>query len=163
MTKKNFFLCMPLMVLACSCSSTSYSYRKSDIENHDVLTGEVVVDIKLNFTKKIEATSSPRNTVEEAKQEAYYKAITQNNVDVIVDPIYEVTTIDSFLFFGGTNTAKVVGYGAVYANPRTKVEAINELGKTENANVNKFNSIYPAASEAPSSPSLQSLFSNFKK
>ena len=136
-----------------SCSSSSYSYRMASIPNKNVISGEVVVDVKLTLTKKVEAISSQRNSIEEAKEEAYYKAITQNNIDVIVDPIYEVTTTDKFLFWGGKSIAKINGFGAVYANPRTKIEAINELNKTENANMSKFNSIYSEGSKASESNS----------
>ena len=146
-----------------SCSSSSYSYRMASIPNKNVISGEVVVDVKLTLTKKVEAISSQRNSIEEAKEEAYYKAITQNNIDVIVDPIYEVTTTDSFLFFGGKSIAKVTGFGALYTNPRTKVDAINELNKTENANLNKFNSIYSTDKETSTGGGLNSFLSNFKK
>ncbi|OYU85556.1 MAG: hypothetical protein CFE24_01240 [Flavobacterium sp. BFFFF2] len=131
-----------LAILLASCSTTQYSYRKSTIPQKHIITGQAVVDSKLDLSKRIEGTSSARNSVEEAKQEAYYKAITQNNIDVIVDPIYEVRTTDRILFFGGKSTAKVTGIGAVYTNPRTKVEAINELTKVDTANIRKFDAIY---------------------
>ncbi len=163
MKKNVLILSFAAAIVLTSCSSTSYSYRLASIPNKNVISGEVVVDVKLTLAKKVEATSTYRNTVEEAKEEAYYKAITQNNVDVIVDPIYEITTTDSFLWFGGNSIAKISGFGAVYVNPRTKVEAINELTKTENSNLNKFNSIYTTEQEPVSTGGLNSLFSGFKK
>jgi hypothetical protein len=50
---------------------------------------------------------------EDAKNEAYYNAITRNNVHVLVDPIYSVTQ-------GGDKkwTAIVSGFGARYTNVR---------------------------------------------
>ncbi len=131
-----------LTALLCSCSTTKYTYRQSNIPSKNVISGEVVVDTKLDLNKKIEATSSPRNSVNEAKEEAYYKAITQNNIDVVVDPIFEIHTDASFLGFGGKSTAKITGFGATYSNPRTKVEAINELTKVDTANIRKFDAIY---------------------
>ena len=129
-------------LILCSCSSTKYSYRQSNIQKNNLISGEVVVDTKLDLTKKVEATSSPRKTVVEAKEEAYYKAITQNNIDIVVDPIFEVRTAGSFLGFGGKSTVKIVGFGANYVNPRTKVEAVNELTAVDTANIRKFNAIY---------------------
>lgn len=165
--KKNILIALLAFAsVLTSCSSTSYSYRSASIPNKNVISGEVVVDVKLILTKKIEAISSPRNSVEEAKEEAYYKAITQNNVDIIVDPIYEVTTTEKILFFGGYSTAKISGFGATYTNPRSKVEAINELNKTENTNLNKFNSIYDTNQESSTTTTTgekSSIFSIFKK
>ena len=153
MKKVNTLIAIISIITLTSCSTTNHSYRLSTIPNKNVISGEVVVDVKLNLTKKIEAVSSARNSFDEAKEEAYYNAITQNNIDVIVDPIYEVTTTDKFLFWGGKSIAKINGFGAVYANPRTKIEAINELNKTENANMSKFNSIYSEGSKASESNS----------
>lgn len=133
---------LALIFIMASCSSTQYSYRKSNIPKKDLISGEVVVDTKLDLTKKVEATSSNRNSVEEAKEEAYYKAITQNNIDVVIDPIFEIRTAGSFLGFGGKSTAKITGFGATYINPRTKVDAINELSKVDTTNIYKFNAIY---------------------
>lgn len=130
------------VLLLSSCSSTQHSYRTSNIPNKNVISGEVVVDIKLDLTKKIEATSSLRNSVDEAKEEAYYKAIVQNNIDIIVDPIYQITTTDRILIFGGKSIAKISGFGANYVNPRSKVEAIGELTKLDTTNISKFNAIY---------------------
>ena len=125
-----------------SCSTIQHSYRSASIPNKNIISGEVVVDTKLDLNKKVEATSSLRNSVEEAKEEAYYKAITQNNIDVIVDPIYQIKTTEKIFFFGGKSIAKITGFGAIYVNPRTKVEAIGELTKVDTTNINKFNAIY---------------------
>jgi hypothetical protein len=131
-----------LLFIMASCSTTQYSYRQSNIPKKDLISGEVVVDTKLDLTKKVEATSSTRNSVEEAKEEAYYKAITQNNIDVVIDPIFEIRTAGRFLVFGGKSTAKISGFGATYTNPRSKVDAINELSKVDTTNIQKFNAIY---------------------
>lgn len=144
MKKKSLLTISALGAVLISCSSTSYSYRSAAIPNKNIISSEVVVDLKLNLTKKVEAISTQRNSELEAKEEAYYLAITQNNIDVIVDPIYEITTSEKILFFGGKSVVKITGFGANYVNPRNKVEAINELNKTENSNINKFESIYPA-------------------
>ncbi len=125
-----------------SMSSTSYqyAYRKTNIPNRDIITSEVIVDLKLDLTKKIVVESAPHNSAETAKEEAYYKALVQNNVDVIVDPIYEVKTTTSVN--GIKSIAKITGYGANYVNPRNKVEAINDLNTIKSDNVIKFNEIY---------------------
>jgi hypothetical protein len=125
-----------------SCSSTSYTYRSVDIEKNDVIAQEVVVDVKVDLKNKITATSSKRNSVDEAIDEVYYKAITDNNIDVVVDPIFEVKTTDKILFFGGKSTAKLTGFGAKYDNVRNKIDAVKELKVIDTTDVKKFNSLY---------------------
>jgi len=123
------------VVLMASCSTTNYSYRAMKINGNNVTSNKTIVDSDVDLNKKITTTSSKRTTVSEAVEEAYYKAITENNVDFIVDPIFEVKTTDKILFFGGKSTAKLTGWGGKYSNARTKIEAINELSKVDTLNM----------------------------
>lgn len=107
-----------------------------------VVATEVVVDVKVDLNKKIQSASSKRSSVELAKSEAYYKAITENNIDIVVDPIFEVRTSDKFLFFGGKSTAKLNGFAGYYINPRPKTEAIKELKVVDTLDIHKYNNIY---------------------
>jgi hypothetical protein len=125
-----------------SCSSVAHSYRAVDVNKKNIITQEVVVDVKLDVKNKISSTSSKRKSVDEAIDEAYYKAIVDNNIDVVVDPIYEVTTTDKILFFGGKTVAKLTGFGARYENPRNKLEAVKELKAIDTTDVEKFNRLY---------------------
>ena len=125
-----------------SCSSSSYTYRSTNIAKNEVLAQQVVVDVKLDVKNKVTSTSSKRNSVDEAIDEAYYKAIVDNNIDVIVDPIFEVNTSDKILFFGGKSTAKLTGFGAKYDNARNKIDAIKELKSVDTTDMKKFNTLY---------------------
>lgn len=136
---------LPLAILGIvitSCSSTQYTYRSSDISNQSIIANQAVVDIALNVKNKLESTSSKRNTPNEAMDEAYYKAITTNNIDIVVDPIFEVITSDKILFWGGKSTAKLTGFGAKFENSRSKIDAIKELKSVDTSDVKKFNAIY---------------------
>jgi len=139
---KKIILSFGAICLLASCSTTSHTYRSSTIADKQVIAGQVIVDSKLDVKEKITSISSKRNSVGEAKDEAYYKAITENNIDVVVDPIFEVTTSDKILFWGGKSIAKLTGFGATYVNPRTKVEAIKDLKSVDTTDVKKFNAIY---------------------
>ena len=129
-----------LMLLFSNCVSRSFTYRKQDIEKKNALTNNAVVDAKINIGKKIEATSSAQSTIKAAKAEAQHKAITQNNVDFIVDPIFEVTS--SYLFIMKSYTAKVTGYAGTYDNARTTTEEIKNTSSIEKEDIEKFNAIY---------------------
>jgi hypothetical protein len=125
-----------------SCSTVSHTYRTSDIVGSEIIANKVVVDTKIDLQKKIEVVSSKRNSESEAINEAYYEAITRNNIDVVIDPIFEVTSTDKVLFFGGKSTAKLTGFGAKYENSRSNVEAIKELKSVDANDIQKFNAIY---------------------
>lgn len=139
---KKIILSFGALTLLASCSTTSHSYRENSIADKNVIAGQVVVDTKLDLKNKIEVLSSKRNTVNEAIDEAYYKAINDNNIDLVVDPIFEITTTDKILFWGGKSTAKLTGFGAKYDNSRSKVEAIKDLKSVDTTDVKKFNAIY---------------------
>jgi hypothetical protein len=125
-----------------SCSTVSHTYRSSDIVGSQIVANEVVVDTKIDMQKKIEAVSSKRDSEAEAMHEAYYEAITKNNIDVVIDPIFEVTSTDRILFFGGKSTARLTGFGAKYENSRSKIDAIKELKSIDANDIQKFNAIY---------------------
>ena len=139
---KNFIILVSSIVFLSSCSSVNHTFRDNFIQNKPVVASEVVVDVKVDLNKKVESTSNKRKTVELAKNEAYYKAIAENNIDVVVDPIFEVKTSDKILFFGGRSTAKLKGFAGYYINPRTKVEAIKELKLVDTLDIHKYNNIY---------------------
>lgn len=139
---KNFIILVSSIVFLSSCSSVNHTFRDNFIQNKPIVASEVVVDVKVDLNKKVESTSNKRKTVELAKNEAYYKAIAENNIDVVVDPIFEVKTSDKILFFGGRSTAKLKGFAGYYINPRTKVEAIKELKLVDTLDIHKYNNIY---------------------
>lgn len=139
---KKILIIIVLGLFLNSCSSSRYTYRETDIQNRSIIANDVVVDVKVDLNKKIQATSTKRNSVELAKSEAYYNAITQNNIDIVVDPIFEINTSDKFLFFGGKSTVKLSGFGGSYINARNKIEAIKELKSVDTLDIHKFNNIY---------------------
>ena len=113
-----------LGVLA-SCKTFSHSSRDIDLENRDVEANSFVVDVEPNFSNRIKGSSTKKHKVEKsAKEEAYFNAVIENNVDVLVDPIYSVTTTKKILlFFGGKSEATVYGYAGFYKNPKIASEA----------------------------------------
>jgi hypothetical protein len=113
-----------LGVLA-SCKTYSHSSREIDLENKNVESNTFVVDVEPNFSNRIKGSSTKKHKVEKlAKEEAYFNAVIENNVDVLVDPIYSVTSTKRILlFFGGKSEATVYGYAGFYKNPKIASEA----------------------------------------
>ena len=101
-----------------SCVSMKHTYRTQDVQPSGIMVADnYVADLDINFKKSISGETSRQHKSEtQAKQEAYFNAISDNNVHVLVDPIYSVSSTKRL--FGSTSTAKVFGFGALYENPR---------------------------------------------
>ena len=96
---KRYLISLTIVFALSSCSVTNHTYRDIQVNKKNIITDDVVVDVKVDITKPIKSTSSKRNSEDEARDEAYFKAITENNIDLVIDPIFEVSTSDKFLFF----------------------------------------------------------------
>jgi hypothetical protein len=115
-----------------SCISYNHSYRLLDDASKESRTFEVkdnsVVDLDIDFSSRIKTTSSSEHKgvgqVQKAKEDAYYQAITQAGIDVLVNPVYQIKTVKSI--FGSKSTAVVSGYKGMYGKV-TKVEGGNGL------------------------------------
>lgn len=136
MVKYKIALFALMLLVLNSCSTTNYSIRSITIDKNPVITNDVIVDVKVDATKSITATSDKRLSVNLAKNEAYYKAITENNIDIVIDPIFEIKTI------GRKCVVKLTGYAGYYTNPRTKTEAVKELQSVKLENVATFQKMF---------------------
>ncbi|MBU3682143.1 MAG: hypothetical protein FGM16_09420 [Flavobacterium sp.] len=137
--KNNFFIFFTFLILTLtlfSCNVTSYTNRNISIDKNDLITNNVVVDVKVEHAKIVTATSGVRESIELAKNEAYYKVITEKNIDIVVDPIFEISTI------GTKYTVKVTGFAGYYTNPRSKIDAVKEFKAVKAENINAFDKMY---------------------
>jgi len=117
--KKVLLLTCASALLMSSCVSYKHSYRMSDVGDTSLsVAGPYVADLDVDFTKTVTATSKKHATAGQAKNEAYYNAITQNNIHVVVDPIYAVRTARTL--FGAKSTAEITGFSGMYKNARKK-------------------------------------------
>lgn len=119
-----------------SCKTISHTYRTADIKQSKIIANDVIVDVDVDFNKRVTGHSEKYKTSKEAKNEAYYKAITQNNIDIIVDPIYEIKR--SY----GKFTASVTGYAGFFKNTRSKIDVINELKDISLDDIKKYDLLF---------------------
>lgn len=127
---------MAIALVITSCSQKSYTYRSTYIHNPNVIVNDIVVDLEVDFSKKIVSNSIVRKSLKDAKDEAYYKAIVENNIDIVVDPIFETTTT------GKKFQVKLTGFGAKYINPRNKIEVIKALKSVDTTDIKKYQMLY---------------------
>ncbi len=101
-----------------SCKTYSHSSREIGLDSKNVESNTFVVDVVPDFSKKIKASSTKKHSSEQlAKDEAYFNALIENNVDVLISPIYSVTTSSSSI------EVTVHGYGGFYKNPKIASQA----------------------------------------
>ena len=110
-----------LSVLLLSCSTYKSTYRISQVQEKDVVIADKIgVELRIDENKIVQGSSTKRHSSpNDAKDEAYYNAIVNNNIHVIVDPIYKVRTTARILCFGGKSYASVTGFAGYYENPRS--------------------------------------------
>ena len=117
--KKLLFLTCAGALLMSSCVSYKHSYRMSDVGDTSLsVAGPYIADLDVDFTKTVTASSKKHATAGQAKNEAYYNAITQNSIHVVVDPIYAVRTARTL--FGAKSSAEITGFTGMYKNARKK-------------------------------------------
>lgn len=132
MKKISSILSIGLVLMITSCSTYNHSYRVSNVPEQDVkISDKVGVELKIDLNKVIRATSNKQSSIKDAKDEAYFRAVVDNQIHVLVDPIYSVETSAHFLIFGGKSRASVIGFAGYYTNPKSmkQLEAENKAAK----------------------------------
>ena len=99
MKKAVVILLASVAFLCSSCTAYRYTARQVAVENHDIVASPTIVDVAVDYTKRISETSHRCKSVAEALQEAKYKAITNNDIDIIVDMIYKTEKPEEFGLF----------------------------------------------------------------
>lgn len=131
--KKIFFSTLCALTLAFTgCTTYQYGARQANINRHDIEATPTVVDVKPDFSKRIEVTSSWQKTKEDAMAECQYMAITNYKVDIVVDPIYRLEVRRRKC------KATLVGFGGYYINPRTQYEDIQAIQRYSRDDIEKY-------------------------
>jgi hypothetical protein len=162
--KKIIIPTLALIALVSSCKVHSHSSRVVDVTNNDIQSLNYTATISPNFSKRVQGTSNKRHKTEsKAKKEAYYNAIVDNSIHVLIDPIYSVSTTKKFLFiFGGTSNATVYGYAGMYKDvkPTADVEAANyQQALKDMKRIGKIKGIIPETQKKSGSDSLITITS----
>ncbi len=164
---KSITLLFGLVLLFTSCGTYQFSSRRIDVAHSPIQVTPLVADMKVDFSKKITTYSSWMKTASEARGDAYLKAITENNIDVLVDPIYKIESKPRFIIFFPRSQATVYGFAGTYENPRGKLSLINEFSSVEKENIEKYNMVMGSSEvsngEFGDGQKKKGLFSFFKK
>lgn len=114
-----------VITLFSSCLSYNYTHRTGEIPYPANLgiKNSFVVDVDIDLNKKVTASSQNHADKQDALDEAYYNCITQNDIDIVIHPIYKLTKIKFPIFtFLNKYRYEIHGYSGYYKNPTTKTE-----------------------------------------
>jgi len=115
-----------------SCASYSYTSRSTMINRQEISGTSMIVDVRPDFNKRIATESSRCKTVTEARDEARYRAITEQKCDVIVDPVYKIECR------GMKFKAYLTGFAGYYENPRTLIQDIQLYKDLKKEDIEKY-------------------------
>ncbi len=130
--KKIIITSLAAIVCLCGCSTYQYSSRQVYVNNQNITAAPTVVDVKVDYTKRITETSRRCKTQQEAIQEAKYNAIVNNKIDVLVDMIYKIENS------ARKYQATVTGFAGYYINSRTFYEDVKLLESVGKEDVEKY-------------------------
>ncbi len=130
--KHNIFLFLIVVLSFTSCSTFQYSSRSTAINTQNIVATPTVVDVKADYTKRIIATSSRCKTPQDAQNEAKYMAITQNQIDIVVDPIYKIERRNR------RYQATLTGFAGYFINARSFYEDVKLLKDIDRTDIEKY-------------------------
>ncbi|MCQ2348774.1 MAG: hypothetical protein MJZ65_06305 [Paludibacteraceae bacterium] len=134
--KKSLYVVLAFVaIIATSCSTYQYTARQTNIEQKNIITSPTVVDIRVDYAKRINVTSQRCKTQTEAMQEARYLAIVNNNIDVLVDPIYKIERKPAGM---RKYVVSLTGFAGYFTNSRTMLEDMKQLKEFSREDIEKY-------------------------
>lgn len=138
-----------LLIAAASCKSVAYLSRGIDINLQDAKQEALNAELKTDLNKKVTATSDMQDTKKGAIMHAYYKCIIGNDIDVVVDPIVQITRYSVFTSASvkGADNAKwwrpqfkaeIYGYGGKYVKFESETEQVQKFDGIDMNSVLKY-------------------------
>ena len=147
MKKKLFFGLFLLIGFFSSCGTldvaTEHSSRTQFIRGGDLIGEDKIAKIDVDFSRRIHATSNWQPTKNAAREEAEHMAIRENQIDVVVDPIWKYTISPIFSKADGAPwhfayKAELLGYAGMYKKAISNEEMIQQLKEVDMETIEKY-------------------------
>ncbi len=90
MKRISIFSCLLLSMFLVSCTTYQYTGRQTNIRNRSIDGTEQRAGIKVDYNKRVTATSNYQLTRSDAINEAEFLCIQNEKIDVVVDPIIKI-------------------------------------------------------------------------
>jgi len=133
--KKLGFIVLVLVTSLSSCRMNQYVVREVDVDRNNIQMTPMVVDVRPDFSRRINEQTKWCKTADEAAMEARYMAITQGNIDVVVDPILQIERRPA----GNRKyRANLTGFAGFYQNARTVYEDMKAMREFSREDIEKY-------------------------
>ena len=121
------------LLISLMSSCTFYKYTNQDtaapdrvntISNNVSLTAQkdFAVDVKVDLEKVVTGVSQNHLDPNDARNEAYYNCIVENDIDLVIDPLYKKITNEApgifKIFYKNQYRYEIRGYAGYYENAR---------------------------------------------
>ena len=117
-----------------ACTTYQYTARQTSVDRQNIAMTPTIVEVKPDYSTRIQVVSDWRDSKEDAMNECKYLAITTKKIDVVVDPIYQI----EHKSVKGKYKATLVGFAGHYINSRTLYEDINLLKDLSRDDIEKY-------------------------
>lgn len=115
-----------------SCSTYQYTSRNVKVNTQSISVTPTIVDVRVDYTKRITETSQFHKSKQDALDEAKYQAIQKNKIDILIDPIFKVE-YKHFRY-----QASVTGFAGYYTNSRTLHDDILQYKDVTKDDIEKY-------------------------
>lgn len=119
------------------CSTYQYTARTLGVDRQTVGTKEIAVEIVPDYGKVVTATSDFQLTKNDAMKEAEHRCLMDNDIDVIIDPIFKI--VREPLQPQKKYKATVTGFAGKYKQTKAFVDAVKEYEKED---IEKYKLLY---------------------
>ena len=120
-----------------SCTVYQYTGRQTDIRNRGIDGTEQRAGIKVDYNKRVTATSNYQITRSDAINEAEFLCIQEQKIDVVVDPVFKIEY--NPLKMKKKFKATIIGFAGLYEERPT---LLDELKKYTIDDIEKFKLMY---------------------
>lgn len=150
--KKKLLVASLLMVwLLSSCgvvsNTTTYSGRTRYVAGGSIMERSQTTEVDVDFSHRVSAISSWQASKSAAREEAAHQAIVNNQIDVVVEPIWKYTYSPMFKKTDGAPwypcyKAELVGYAGHYKKATSFREELQQLKEVDMETIEKFQMLY---------------------
>ncbi len=140
-----FFIALVLSSCGVTTSTTnSYSGRTRKIEGGRITEQRKAAEIDVDFAHRVTARSGWQSSKSAAQAEAEHKAIIENGIDVVVQPIWKITVSPLFSQADGapwwqySYKAEINGFAGMYKKAYSEEEQILQMKDIDRETIEKY-------------------------
>lgn len=126
---KKLLLPLAMVFVLGGCASYQYTARTVGVGTQPIGAKEVVAEVVPNYDRVVSASSRYQVSSAAAIEEAEYRCIIDNNIDVVVDPVIKVERLP--LLSPKKYRATITGFAGQFKPAKAGVDAVKDYNKED--------------------------------